>query len=351
MSSAVYFPCPPLAVSAFVTILLLLATAPLDVSGNALLDGPGGAAAWHMPVDASSSLDLPPEILAEVHKGLDRVFHGDPDAALPIARSLEGRLPDHPIGSLIEAEARWWKIYCESCTVRYNLIDAWSRQKLPEDDAYFVAADHAIQLAEKQIAQHETAPLHVFAGMGYGLKARLYGLRGEHLPVARTGVKGREHFLRALELQPGMGDALTGIGLYNYLADALSGFAKMLRFFMGIPGGNKKQGIQQLETAMNTAELTAPEARYYLARNLRNFDQKYERAAELLEPLVAQYPDNPNFQLMLGDVYARLHRQQQASAHFHAALNLQPPDAACAARTRELAAAGLDALEHGTEKP
>ena len=326
--------------------LLPLCAARLRVAQTAP-PGAGAPAASHdPPAGAPGRLDLPPAVLAEVHQGLDGVFHGDPDAALPIARSLESGAPDHPIGYLLEAEARWWKIYCESCDIRYNLLDAWSRAKLPEDDAYFTAADRAIQLAEAQIAQHETASRHVFAGMGYGLKARLYGLRGENRAVARSGVKAREHFLRALQMSPGLGDALTGVGLYNYLAAALSPLAKMVRFFMGIPGGNKLEGIRQLEEAMHTAELTAEEARFYLARNLRNFDQKYERGAELLEPLVKQYPENPSFQLLLGDIYAKLGRKPQATLRFQAALNLHPPDAACAARTRELATSALASLEH-----
>ena len=337
-------------------ILLLAALSLLAASLPAVVDSPPRAGAGtRAGVSASSEvqsasapggLDLPPAVLADVQQGLAGIFHGDPDAALPIARRLESSMPSHPMGFLLETEARWWKTYCQSCTLRYNVIDAWSRGKLPEDDAYFALADRAIQLAEAQIAQHETASLHVFAGMGYGLKARLQGLRGGNLGVARAGVKGREHFLRALELQPGLGDALTGMGLYNYLADALSPFAKMLRFFMGIPGGSKKEGIRQLETAMKTAQLTAAEARFYLARNLRNFDQEYARAAELVEPLVAQYPDNPSFQLLLGDLYAKLNRKQPAALHFHAAFGLHPPDPACAARSRELAAAALAPLEH-----
>ena len=336
---------PPLAASALAIPLLLLSisglwAAPRDAStGSRFQDSRPQTS-----TGAPSKIDLPPDVLAQVHAGLERVFHGDPDAALSIARSLENGGPNRPIGWLLEGEARWWKTYCESCTIRYNLIDAWSRAKQTEDDASFAAAKRAIQLAEAQLAQRETASLHVFAGMGYGLEARLHALRGENLAVARAGVKGREHFLRALELAPGMGDALTGLGLYNYLADALSTFAKLLRFFLGIPGGSKREGIHQLETAMGRAELTAVEARFYLARNLRNFDQKYERGVELLEPLVAQYPDNPSFQLLFADLYARLARKPPAAAHFRAAFALHPPDKACAARTRELAAAALDAL-------
>jgi tetratricopeptide (TPR) repeat protein len=291
-------------------------------------------------------LDLAPEALAETRAALDSIFQGDLHAALPVAREIEGRLPDHPIGYLLEAEALWWKLYCESCSIRYNLIDVWSRPKHKEDDAYFALVRHAVKLAEQDIKRAETAAMHTFAGMGYGLEARLHGLRGENLAVARSGVKGRDHLLRALALDPQMGDALTGLGLYNYLADALSPFARMLRFFMGIPGGNKKEGIRQLESAMNTAELTAVEARFYLARNLRNFDQQYARGAELLEPLVAQYPDNPVFQLLLGDMYAKLARRDPAKKHFQAALKIHVNDSACAARVQQLASASLAALAH-----
>ena len=293
---------------------------------------------------AQSHLGLPPQVLQQTRDALDQIFHAHSDAAVAIARGLKQRMPNHPIGYLLEVEADWWATYCHACEIRYNLIDAWSRGHVKQDDAYFALADRAIQLAEAQLSGQESAAMHLFAGMGYGLRARLHGLRADHLAVARTGVKGREHFLRALALDPQMGDALTGIGLYNYLADALSTFTKVLRFFMGIPGGNKKEGIQQLETAMATAELTVVEARYYLARNFRNFDQRYARSAELLEPLVAHYPDNPLFQLLLGDMYARLNRKDAASLHFHAAQQIKVTDVACAARVQSLAAAALTAI-------
>jgi len=291
-----------------------------------------------------SRLGLPPDALQQTHDALGQIFHARTDGAGAIARGLELRMPSHPIGYLLELEADWWATYCHACEIRYNMIDAWSRTHVKQDDAYFALSDRAIQLAEAQLSRLESAPMHVFAGMGYGLQARLHGLRGDHLAVARCGVKGRKHFLRALALDPRLGDALTGIGLYNYLADALSSFAKVLRFFIGIPGGNKEEGIRQLETAMTTAELTAVEARYYLARNLRNFDARYARGAELLEPLVAQYPDNPVFQLLLGDMYARLNRKDAAALHFHAAQQIHVADVACAARVQSLAAAALAAI-------
>lgn len=294
--------------------------------------------------DAASHLALTSDVLRQTHEALELTFHAHAEAAVEIARGLQKRMPNHPLGYLLEVEADWWTIYCQSCSIRYNLIDAWSRAKLKEDDAYFALSDRAIRLAESQLAQRESVPMHLFAGMGYGLQAKLHGVRGENRAVAHAGVRGREHFLRALELDPQAGDALTGVGLYNYLADVLSGIAKMLRFFMGIPGGNKKEGIRQLETAMETAELTSVEARFYLARNLRNFDEKYERGAQLLEPLAARYPDNPVFQLLLGDMYAKLNRKDPAALHFRAAQQIHANDTTCAARVQNIAAASLAAL-------
>jgi tetratricopeptide (TPR) repeat protein len=292
----------------------------------------------------ASRLNLSAGVVTEVKEGMRLVFNGNPDAAIAMAKKVQGELPQHPVGYLLEVNALWWKMYCAACSVKYNLIDAWERKKLPEDAAYFDLADRAIRLAEAANKSGESAEMHVYAGFAYGLKARLHGLRGESLSVARTGVKGREHFLRALQLDPEMGDAYTGIGLYNYFADALSPFAKFLRFFLGIPGGSRKEGIQQLEKAMAKAELSGPEAQFYLARNLRNFDQKYERAAELLEPLAGQFPQNSLFPLHLGDVYGKLNRREKAEAAFRAAMAIPSRDSACAARVAEIARAALAAL-------
>lgn len=272
------------------------------------------------------------------------MYSGDTGGAIEIARGVQRAQPRHPIGYLLEANALWWKIYCAVCDVKWNLIDAWDRAKLHDDDPYFALTVRAIALAEAEIKTHETPEMHVYAGMAYGLQARLYGLRGERPNVARAGVKGRAHFARALEMDPDMGDAYTGMGLYNYFADVLSPLAKFFRFFMGIPGGSKREGVRQLEKAMATAELSAPEARFYLARNLRNYDQKYEQAAALLEPLVAEYPQNPVFALLLGDMNSKLNRKDKAAASFHAAQKMAIADTACGARVAELTRNALAAL-------
>ncbi len=292
------------------------------------------------PPACAGKLNLPPTAT----EGLRLLYNGDPDAALPLFRQLQQQQPEQPLGFLLEAEARWWKIYCESLEIKWNLIDAWHRGRLPEDNDYLALADKAAQLAEAQLARKDTPGMHLYAGMGLLLRARLLGLRDERRATARAGVRAREHLLRAIELDPELADAYTGLGLYNYYVDTLSTIAKVLRFFMGIPGGSKRMGMQQLEHAMKDGELTAVDARFYLAKNLRNYDQQYERAAEVLAPLAEQFPRNAIFPLLIGDMNAKLNRREKAVANFQSAaiLAFQRPE--CVKHVLEVIRAALAAL-------
>jgi len=299
------------------------------------------------------SITLPPEAT----QAMDKMYGGDPEAAIAIARNLERSQPDSPLGFLLEAEAQWWRFYCAAYEVRYGMVDAAKRGKKPEDEGYFALADKVIELAQAQIAISDTAEMHLYAGMGQALKARLHGLRSEHRAVAHTGVAARAEFLRALELDPDMADATAGLGLYNYYVDSLSSIVKMLRFFMGIPGGNKTEGIQQMRVGIERGVLMTLETRFYLARNLRSYDLQYAEAITVAEPLVARYPQNPVFLLLLGNLNAELSRNAKATEYFQDVLQLAPPSSncsgcapcpdctTCAERTRTIAQSFLDTLK------
>jgi len=157
-------------------------------------------------------------------------------------------------------------------------------------------------------------------------------------------VRGREHFLRAKALDADLADADLGLGLYNYYVDTLSSMAKILRFFMGIPGGSKQEGVRLLEHAIAQGVLTSNVARFYLALNLHRYDQQYQKALNILGPLVEKYPSNPFFQLARGDLFAKLGRKRQALDCYHAAAALQVQNAECHARVQQLVRASVAAL-------
>src|SRR5229473_988529 len=232
----------------------------------------------------ASNITLPPETPAI----LDKIYSFDLEGAVEAAKRMEQELPNHPLGYLLEAEALWWRIWCTSADFKYGMSDARRRPKLEADRRYF-------ELAAKA-------------------------------------------------LDPDLADADLGLGLYNYYVDTLSAIARILRFFVGIPGGSKQEGVRLLEHAMAQGVLTSNVARFYLALNLHRYDQQYEKALTVLSPLVEKYPTNPLFQLARGDLYAKLGRKQQALACYRAASALPLQDAECQAHVRELTRISIAAL-------
>ena len=280
-------------------------------------------------------------------QAMQKIYDGDTEGALALLKSLQASQPENPLGFLLEAEAHWWQIYCANSSVKYGMIDDWKRGKKPEDESYLALADQVIELSRIQIEKSNSAEMHVYAGSGYALKTRMYALQGENRAVAHAGVSARTEFLHALEIDPQNADATAGLGLYNYYVDSLSSAVKVLRFFMGIPGGDRKEGIRQMEIGIDHGVLTPVEMRFYLAKNLRNFDFDYEQALRVAEPLSARYPGNLVFQLLVGNLNVDLGRNEQAAQHFRAALET-PPHADCSfcprceARVHEIARSFLE---------
>lgn len=293
---------------------------------------------------SASELNIPPE----GQQAIELMYQGKPREATELARKLEFARPNHPLGYLIEADILWWNLYCKWSERKYNTIDAWSHPRPPEadDDAELALADKVTSLALAGIAKKDTAEMELYAGLGFASRARLLGLRYEKIPVVRAGVEARKHLLRCLELDPNMADAYLGLGLYNYYVDTLSAMAKVLRYFMGIPGGDKREGLRQLEIASTKGELTQMEARFNMAKSLRNYDFDYARAEHAAAPLLSQYPDNCIFLLLDGDIEQKLGHNEEAVARFRS-IGASPWGAsACADRARVLARESLAALGH-----
>jgi len=293
----------------------------------------------------ASGLDIPPD----AKEAIDLMYLGKTEEAIALAHKLEAARPDHPLGYLIEADVLWWNIYCKWSERKYNTIDAWSHTRPADatDNAELALADKVARLAEAGIAKSDTAEMELYAGLGYASRSRLLALRYEKMPVARAGVEARKHLLRCLELDPNMADAYLGLGLYNYYVDTLSAMAKILRFFMGIPGGDKREGLRQLEIASTKGELTQMEARFNMAKSLRNYDFDYARAEQAAAPLVTEYPGNCIFLLFAGDLEQKLGHKEEAAARFRTAATPSWGEPACAERAHKLAREALASIGTG----
>lgn len=273
--------------------------------------------AWAQEVAAQALGDA--EARALGRHGLDLMMDGNLDRAIEIFRDIQKNDPQSPLGYLLEADAVWWRIYY--ATANLTDPDVFAATDLPSTpyDAHFKDLVNAtISKSEARIrAQQDVARNYLYQGMAYALRARLEGLRDRDLPTARAGKKMRSLLLKSLELDPNLTDAYLGVGIYNYFVDTLSAIVKILSFFIGLPGGNRVRGLQQLQMAAEKGDLARAEAKFYLAKDYsRPNERQYARSLELFQQLANEYPHNPLWPMLIGSLHCRMGNIQECETRY-----------------------------------
>ena len=195
----------------------------------------------------------------------------------------------------------WWQI----------LLDPESRQldaRLNEQAAAAVRASTAWTKREPQRAE-----AWFYLAGAYAPLVQWRVLRAERLAAARDAKKIKDALERALALDPGLDDAHFGIGAYHYYAAVAPTAAKILRWLLFLPGGDRVRGLQEMLQARQRGVLLRGEADYQLHLIFLWYEQKPAQALEILEGLDARYPTNPLFQRRIAEVQDEYFHDRRAS--------------------------------------
>ncbi|MFB3923506.1 MAG: hypothetical protein ACE145_17425 [Terriglobia bacterium] len=256
---------------------------------------------------------------AEGRRGLDLMMDGDLDGAIEAFQEIQKKAPQSPVGFLLEADAVWWRIYFETA----NLVDpdvfaATDLPTTPHDSHFTDLLNITVAKSEAGIkANQNVARNYLYQGMAYALRARLEGLRDRDLPTARAGKKMRALLLKALELDPSLTDVYLGVGIYNYFVDTLSAIVKILRFFIGLPGGSRIEGLKQMQLAAEKGDLTRAEAKFYLAKDFsRPNERQFDRSMQLFRELAGEYPRNQLWPMLIASLQCRMGHDQECDAGY-----------------------------------
>jgi hypothetical protein len=202
---------------------------------------------------------------------------------------------------VLAATTTWWRI----------LLDPENRDLDPQFSAQ---VDHAISTTDAWAARDpQTAEAHFYAGAAYAARVQWRVLRGEKLAAARDGKHIKQALERAIALAPDLDDAYFGIGLYEYYADVAPAAAKVLRFLLMLPGGNRTEGLARIQRAHAQGTLLQGEADYQLQILYLWYEHRTDLAVDLIESLHDRYPGNPLFTAQLADVQDRYQRDITAS--------------------------------------
>lgn len=204
---------------------------------------------------------------------------------------------------LLSVVATWWQIQLNP----HNRV---------RDAAFERDADKAVASME---AWTKLEPMRAeawfYLGGSIGARAQWRVLRGQTLAAARDGKRIKSALERALALDPALQDAYFGIGLYHYYAAVAPAAARMLRWLLLLPGGDREQGLQEMLRARNGGQLLRSEADYQLHLVYLWYEKQTPRALELLTSLAERYPHNPHFPQQIADIEDRYDERHAASLH------------------------------------
>lgn len=225
----------------------------------------------------------------EVVKVYDAIFDARFDAVPGLLKETCPPAPKEAC-QLLETVALWWRIQIDPMNPRLD-------QEYQARMNATVAATEAWTAREPQRAE-----AWFYRGGAYGARVQLRVLRGQRLAAARDGKRIKDALERALALDPDMHDAWFGIGLYHYYADVAPAAAKMLRWLLLLPGGDKARGLQEMLKARNSGALLRAEADYQLHVLYLWYEKQPERAIDLLRGLQRRHPGNPHFPQLVAEI-------------------------------------------------
>ncbi|HEY3045140.1 MAG TPA: hypothetical protein VGJ39_14000 [Vicinamibacterales bacterium] len=259
-----------------------------------------GAVACANP--ASAALTEAPRLAAIYDTILDARFD-------QVDAQLKQACPPAPEGACeaLRVVSLWWQIQIDPGS---RLLD----RQFAELAASTITANEAWTRREPQRAE-----AWFYLAGAYAPRVQWRVLRGERLGAARDANRIRAALERALQLDPALNDAYFGIGLYHYYADVAPTGAKILRWLLFLPGGDRVMGLREMLQARDKGALLRGEADFQLHIVYLWYERKTSEALNLLERLDARYPHNPLFLQLIAEIRdAYLHDHVASAAAWRA---------------------------------
>ncbi|HYE87302.1 MAG TPA: hypothetical protein VEA16_13165 [Vicinamibacterales bacterium] len=220
-----------------------------------------------------------------------------------VNRVLPNTCPPAPLVACrgLEALSLWWQIQ----------LDLDNRHL---DHRFVTTVDAAIGEAKRfTLSDPNRAEAWFYLGAAYGVRSQFRIYRGERLAAARDGKRIKEALEHALALDPSMHDAEFGIGMYRYYAGVAPAAFKFLRFLLLLPGGDREDGLRQLERASTMGLLVRGEAQYQIHVLYLWYERKWPEALTLIRGLQQRYPHNPLFHQIEAEILDRYFHDAAAS--------------------------------------
>jgi hypothetical protein len=225
---------------------------------------------------------------ADAGAALGLVYDGDFPGAERHLAALAQEHPDDPVLPYLQALALEWRLEQAPATRDH-------------DEEVLALADRSLSLAGAALAREPADGRALLArGAAHGVKSRLHLFRWDKSPAAREAVRMREALAAARASGVEALDLDFGLGLYDYYADTLPRFFKVVAFLLRIPGGDRERGLSSLARVARGGSLFHDdEARVQMYDVHSYFERRPDRALHWIREMWRLHPGWPIWGLKL----------------------------------------------------
>jgi len=226
------------------------------------------------------------------------------DDARAAARELEARYPDHPAGYTLMAETYWWEAQADPGNTSI-------------EHTYYDLQEIAARKGEAalKLSKYSKKEVTAYLGSAWGSYARFQVTQKQaYFSALRAGLRAHRFAKDAYEMDHDYYDIYVGLGAFNYFSGSLPSVIKPFAWAIGARG-DRRLGIQQLKIAMERARYSRTEARivYY---TVMHEDKNWPDAFQVLEGLLADYPDNYVIYTWITDWYRQQGKNLAGAEYF-----------------------------------
>jgi hypothetical protein len=107
--------------------------------------------------------------------------------------------------------------------------------------------------------------------------------------IVRYGLKARDAVIKAHTMDPSDRDILIGLGAANYFAASIPWFLKPIAFAMGVRGGDRELGLQQIRQGMSEGPHSRVEGAMVLAGAMYS-EENYDEFYKVITKITSAHP-------------------------------------------------------------
>ncbi len=257
---------------------------------------------WGSWVQAQLIQDEASQQLSE--KILNDIYNFQFQAAQQKIQQLEKKYKKHPVVPFLKGYQLSWQNYpLEQPQKEYTHFN----QYLQLSALY---ADHILDRDKDNLEGI------FFKMMVYGLLAMHEAESGTFSESVAFGKKSFSYMKKGFDLTNQYPDFHFSTGLYRYFAEQYPETNPMAKPFMiFFPGGNKKEGLQHLQAAVQKGRFSKVEALIYLNDIYSRYEQNYLQALHYAQQLINRHPANPFFRMRYIEALILVGRYAEAEQH------------------------------------